>query len=101
MGHGPSPLAPAPCYPVPRRGERTVGRGQLAPAEAARSGALRIPLVRPLALGEALRTHAAVLALVLSFALGVRLLWVFTTGWQPTPDDDAFRYDFYARALAD
>jgi len=95
------PLRPTPLfrYPVPRRGERS-GRLQLDTAEAARSGVLRLPLVHP-GLGAALRTQAGALVLILTFALGVRLLWVFVTGWQPTPDDDAFRYDFAARALAD
>jgi 4-amino-4-deoxy-L-arabinose transferase-like glycosyltransferase len=30
-----------------------------------------------------------------------RLAWALATRWQPQPDDDAYRYDFAARALAD
>ena len=75
---------------------------QLDTADAARSGALRLPVARPaLGLDAAVRSRAGQLALILVFALGVRLLWVFVTGWEPTPDDDAFRYDFAARALAE
>ena len=71
-------------------------------AEAARSGALRLPLVRPrLALGTALGTQAGLLTLILTFAFVTRLAWVFFTGWHPAPDDDAYRYDFLARALAE
>jgi 4-amino-4-deoxy-L-arabinose transferase-like glycosyltransferase len=40
-----------------------------------------------------------VLALIMGGALVFRLAWIAYSGWQPTPDDDAFRYDFTARAL--
>jgi 4-amino-4-deoxy-L-arabinose transferase-like glycosyltransferase len=40
-------------------------------------------------------------ALVVGLAFALRLVWVLVTQWQPTFDDDAFRYDFTARALAD
>jgi 4-amino-4-deoxy-L-arabinose transferase-like glycosyltransferase len=67
-----------------------------------RKDALRLPTVRTQSgLGALLRSEAGLLAVILSFALSARLLWVFVTGWEPTPDDDAFRYDFAARALAD
>jgi 4-amino-4-deoxy-L-arabinose transferase-like glycosyltransferase len=33
-------------------------------------------------------------------ALVLRLIWIAYSGWQPLPDDDAYRYDFTARALA-
>jgi 4-amino-4-deoxy-L-arabinose transferase-like glycosyltransferase len=46
------------------------------------------------------RDHAGWLVLILTLALLARLLWVAFSQWQPTPDDDAFRYDFTARALA-
>ena len=48
-----------------------------------------------------LREHAVPLALILGFALAARVVWVAFSDWQPLPDDDAFRYDFAARALAD
>ena len=46
-------------------------------------------------------SHALWLALIIGFALVSRLTWVALSEWQPTPDDDAFRYDFAARALTD
>jgi 4-amino-4-deoxy-L-arabinose transferase-like glycosyltransferase len=49
----------------------------------------------------ALGDHALLLTLILSGALVLRLAWIAYCGWQPLPDDDAFRYDFTARALAD
>jgi 4-amino-4-deoxy-L-arabinose transferase-like glycosyltransferase len=49
------------------------------------------------ALGE----EALWLALVLALAFTVRLAWVVFSDWRPLPDDDAFRYDWTARALAD
>ena len=49
------------------------------------------------ALGE----RAGFLLLVLGFALTLRLLWIAFSEWQPLPGDDAFRYDFAARALLD
>jgi 4-amino-4-deoxy-L-arabinose transferase-like glycosyltransferase len=48
-----------------------------------------------------LREHAGWLVLILGFALVMRLVWAGISQWQPAPDDDAFRYDFAARALAD
>jgi 4-amino-4-deoxy-L-arabinose transferase-like glycosyltransferase len=48
-----------------------------------------------------LREDAAWLVLILGLAFTIRLVWIAFSGWQPTPDDDAFRYDFAARALAD
>lgn len=48
-----------------------------------------------------LREHAGWLALILGLALIFRLIWVSFSDWQPTPDDDAFRYDFAARSLAE
>jgi 4-amino-4-deoxy-L-arabinose transferase-like glycosyltransferase len=47
-----------------------------------------------------LRSHAAQVALVVGLAFALRLAWVLVTQWHPLPDDDAFRYDFTARALA-
>ncbi len=46
------------------------------------------------------RSHALWLAIILASAFALRLAWVIFTDWQPLPDDDAFRYDFAARALA-
>ncbi len=47
-----------------------------------------------------LREHALWLTIILAIAFALRLAWVIFTDWQPLPDDDAFRYDFAARALA-
>ncbi len=43
---------------------------------------------------------AAVVAVV-AFALALRLTWVAYSDWRPLPDDDAFRYDWFARKLAE
>jgi 4-amino-4-deoxy-L-arabinose transferase-like glycosyltransferase len=51
-------------------------------------------------LSEALRSHAVQVALVVGLAFALRLAWVLVTQWHPLFDDDAFRYDFTARALA-
>ena len=48
-----------------------------------------------------LREQAGALTLILLLAFTVRICWIAFSGWNPTPDDDAFRYDFTARALAD
>ena len=37
---------------------------------------------------------------MVGLAFALRLVWVLVTQWQPTFDDDAYRYDFTARALA-
>lgn len=55
-------------------------------------------LVRPRA---ALRSDALWLVAVLSAAFLLRLVWVALSPWEPLPGDDAFRYDFAARALAE
>ncbi|MDP3766662.1 MAG: glycosyltransferase family 39 protein, partial [Dehalococcoidia bacterium] len=46
-----------------------------------------------------LREYAVPLAIVLAIACSARLVWVVFSDWQPAFDDDAFRYDFAARAL--
>jgi 4-amino-4-deoxy-L-arabinose transferase-like glycosyltransferase len=51
-------------------------------------------------LNAALRSHAVQVALVVGLAFALRLAWVLITQWHPAFDDDAFRYDFTARALA-
>ncbi len=51
--------------------------------------------------GATLREHAVWLLAVLALAFVFRLTWVVFSDWQPTPDDDAFRYDFTARSLVD
>lgn len=71
---------------------------QLEGVDAARSDPLRLLIART---RLALATQAGLLTVILAFALAARLIWVFYTDWQPLPDDDAFRYDFAARALAD
>jgi 4-amino-4-deoxy-L-arabinose transferase-like glycosyltransferase len=38
---------------------------------------------------------------IVAFGFALRLLWITVTGWRPTPDDDAYRYDLAARALVD
>jgi 4-amino-4-deoxy-L-arabinose transferase-like glycosyltransferase len=45
------------------------------------------------------KTHIQV-AVILSVALLLRLAWALATQFEPTFDDDAYRYDFTARALA-
>lgn len=52
-------------------------------------------------LRAALQTHAIWVALILGVAFALRLAWIAVSDWQPIPGDDAFRYDFTARALAD
>ncbi len=52
-------------------------------------------------LRSALRSHTVQVALAIAAALLLRLAWVLTTRWEPLFDDDAYRYDFAARALAD
>lgn len=51
--------------------------------------------------GPTLREQAVWLAIFLGLALAFRLAWIAFSEWQPTPDDDAFRYDFAARSLVD
>ena len=48
-----------------------------------------------------LREQARAIVLLLSLAFLVRIAWTAVSGWSPTPEDDAYRYDFYARNLAD
>ena len=43
--------------------------------------------------------HAAWLGIILGLAFTLRLGWVALSEWQPVMGDDAFRYDFTARAL--
>ena len=43
--------------------------------------------------------HTIWLLIILGFAFVLRLAWIAYSDWQPMPDDDAFRYDFTARAL--
>ncbi|MEX2159445.1 MAG: glycosyltransferase family 39 protein [Dehalococcoidia bacterium] len=47
-----------------------------------------------------LRTRAGTLTLILALSFTVRILWIAISQWQPTPDDDAYRYDMAARSLA-
>lgn len=47
------------------------------------------------------REHAVWLVLILALAFTFRLVWVGFSQWQPTFDDDAFRYDFIARSLSE
>jgi len=49
---------------------------------------------------NALRHPTVQLALVLASAFLLRLVWVLATRWEPQFDDDAYRYEFTARALA-
>jgi 4-amino-4-deoxy-L-arabinose transferase-like glycosyltransferase len=48
---------------------------------------------------QALGDHARWLAVLMAASFLLRLLWVLISDWQPTPDDDAYRYDFFAREL--
>lgn len=60
-----------------------------------------MPRLRAALLPRAIRReHAVQLALILGFAFALRLAWIVFSDWQPTPGDDAYRYDFAARALA-
>lgn len=52
-------------------------------------------------LSSALGEHAAWLAAIVALGFAFRLAWVLFSDWQPLPDDDAYRYDFAARALVD
>jgi len=47
------------------------------------------------------RSSSFWLAVIIAAAFLLRLTWILVSEWQPLPDDDAFRYDFAARALAD
>lgn len=47
------------------------------------------------------RLPLAVLCAIVLVALGVRLAWIAIGDFQPTLDDDAGRYDFLGRSLAD
>ena len=47
------------------------------------------------------REHVVWLTVILALAFTFRLIWVSFSDWQPTPDDDAFRYDFAARSLSE
>lgn len=49
---------------------------------------------------EARIAEGCVLAAILLAALAFRLTWIAYSDWRPLPDDDAFRYDFAAHALA-
>lgn len=64
-------------------------------------GAPSTPLTRGDRLRAALDSPNVQLALVVAAALLLRLAWVLVTRWEPLFDDDAYRYDFAARALAD
>jgi 4-amino-4-deoxy-L-arabinose transferase-like glycosyltransferase len=50
---------------------------------------------------EALSASSLALAVIVTVALGLRLAWIAYSNWRPLPDDDAFRYDWFARNLAD
>jgi 4-amino-4-deoxy-L-arabinose transferase-like glycosyltransferase len=45
------------------------------------------------------RVETLALAGIMATALALRLAWIAYSDWQPTPDDDAYRYDYIARAL--
>ncbi len=51
-------------------------------------------------LNAALHNQTAQAALVLALALALRLAWALITRWHPMYYDDAYFYDFTARALA-
>ncbi|HXF50209.1 MAG TPA: glycosyltransferase family 39 protein [Dehalococcoidia bacterium] len=44
---------------------------------------------------------AVAVAAVVAMALVLRLAWIAYSDWRPLPDDDAFRYDWFARRLAE
>lgn len=70
--------------------DRAIGTGR------ARIAALPRTIAVPALSAEA----TAVITIVLGAFL-LRLFWVSFTGWHPIPDDDSYRYDFAARALAE
>ncbi|HWQ29131.1 MAG TPA: glycosyltransferase family 39 protein [Dehalococcoidia bacterium] len=50
---------------------------------------------------EALSASTLALAAVVTLAVALRLVWIAYSDWRPLPDDDAFRYDWFARNLAE
>lgn len=46
-------------------------------------------------------TAAVPLAAIVVAGLALRLVWIAYSDWRPLPDDDAFRYDWFARRLAE
>lgn len=70
-------------------------------ADAATGAALRLRSNALPSVAATLRAQAGTLTGILALSFIVRVLWIAVSGWTPTPDDDAWRYDFTARALAD
>jgi len=70
-------------------------------ASAATDAPLRVRSDALRSLAARLRDQAGTLTGVLALAFAARIVWIAFSGWAPTPDDDAYRYDFTARALAD
>lgn len=64
---------------------------------ATRAGA--VPIERP-RWREAFSASTFALGAVVVLAVALRLAWVAYSDWRPLPDDDAFRYDWFARQLA-
>jgi 4-amino-4-deoxy-L-arabinose transferase-like glycosyltransferase len=64
--------------------------------EARRALGAALPRIR---IAGHVRIETLALAGILATALAMRLAWVAYTDWQPAPDDDAYRYDYLARAL--
>ncbi len=50
---------------------------------------------------DALSTSTFALGAIVVLALALRLVWIAYSDWRPLPDDDAFRYDWFARRLAE
>jgi len=92
---------PSAILPLVGQGEPHVVQAQAAKAPA------RAPTASPVLPGSAdrlrsaLSNHAVQFALVLSAAFALRLAWALITRWHPLFDDDAYRYHFTARKLAE
>jgi 4-amino-4-deoxy-L-arabinose transferase-like glycosyltransferase len=52
-------------------------------------------------LAALLRERVSAIALIVTLGFILRLAWAAYSQWEPLPDDDAFRYHFSARSLAE
>lgn len=73
--------------------------------EGAREAAAPRTFLGALARRRRSRTSVSVatlaVAATVALALALRLAWIAYSDWRPLPDDDAFRYDWFARKLAE
>ncbi len=66
--------------------------------QTSRVGRLAVPRTVPIG---AIRAESLALAGVLTLAFVLRVAWAAYSDWQPALNDDTYRYDFAARALAE